>query len=615
MDSMPIAVIAANAAPMPATTVASAGPRPSFSSVIAAHTDSAAKASRENPASNQTPAHSAGSGSKKAAATGKHSPEKNADADSANPSVTVPPLTPGVVPSPLVVAVDTAVPTPEANSVADAAREEATTTAAVSRPTDGAFELIGQGTAVDPATTSASRLSSKLQPNPTAIVKPGDAGRNSSSTTVKLPNRFSVTAKATPSDPATLTDATPTEAKNGVRAETPENLPGTRFSSPDLKPHDPTLQFLNSKGNPLMPPTTTPKSDASACPADLQAQVPVAEADDAADTEKSANKTEVLPSPAATQDPAIRNQAAQEPAAQFQTLVSELRKSGTITAVEATVQATSPHTPLPVTGRSAGSSRKASIPTTTLSSEKVPAARASDRVSRNTERPATEHAQSSANDAAGANGVEIRKQGHGESPDPGLADQGGKAGASSDTQASGPLVQAPASTGNTQAMANQSARPTQEPQHQNATAAPSNPTETAFGTTGVSSAKLIDRLGQSELIFGVKTRDLGHIEVSTTLDRHQVSATISVERGDLGRALATELPGLNKKFADLDMPLAKIVVHDQSASTSTGSERRSQHEEARQAAPPARYPHTEREIQVLPVVDSYAATEGLSIRI
>jgi hypothetical protein len=98
-------------------------------------------------------------------------------------------------------------------------------------------------------------------------------------------------------------------------------------------------------------------------------------------------------------------------------------------------------------------------------------------------------------------------------------------------------------------------------------------------TVALHSAKLLDSLGRSELRVGMKMGDLGNVEIRTQLHHDQVRAEISVERGDLGHTLAAELPALQQKLRDHDVPIASIVVNHQAAAGSGSFERGSQQQQ------------------------------------
>lgn len=103
---------------------------------------------------------------------------------------------------------------------------------------------------------------------------------------------------------------------------------------------------------------------------------------------------------------------------------------------------------------------------------------------------------------------------------------------------------------------------------------------TAPGTpVSLHSARLLESLGQSELRVGMKMGDLGNIEIRTQLHHDQVRAEISVERGDLSRSLAAEIPALQQKLHEQDMPLASIVINHQAAAGSGSFERGSQQQQ------------------------------------
>ncbi|HEX4488330.1 MAG TPA: flagellar hook-length control protein FliK [Terriglobales bacterium] len=98
-------------------------------------------------------------------------------------------------------------------------------------------------------------------------------------------------------------------------------------------------------------------------------------------------------------------------------------------------------------------------------------------------------------------------------------------------------------------------------------------------TVGVHSAKLLENLGQSELRVGMKMGDLGNVEIRTQLRHDQLHAEISVERGDIGHALAAELPGLQQKLHEHDVQLSSFTVNHQAAAGSGSFERGAQQQQ------------------------------------
>jgi hypothetical protein len=82
-------------------------------------------------------------------------------------------------------------------------------------------------------------------------------------------------------------------------------------------------------------------------------------------------------------------------------------------------------------------------------------------------------------------------------------------------------------------------------------------------------AKLVAGLERSELHMGLRTGDFGKVDIRTSLGRNQFSAEISVERGELSRALAAELPALQHRLNEQHLPTASITVQEHSAGGSS----------------------------------------------
>jgi hypothetical protein len=85
------------------------------------------------------------------------------------------------------------------------------------------------------------------------------------------------------------------------------------------------------------------------------------------------------------------------------------------------------------------------------------------------------------------------------------------------------------------------------------------------------SAKLTDRGGQSELHVGFQAGEFGNVDIRTSILRNQVTAEISVERGDLHNMLAVDLPHLKEKLASHSVAEANIVLNNQSGGSSSDS--------------------------------------------
>jgi len=84
------------------------------------------------------------------------------------------------------------------------------------------------------------------------------------------------------------------------------------------------------------------------------------------------------------------------------------------------------------------------------------------------------------------------------------------------------------------------------------------------------SARLVERVGQTELRVGIQTGEFGNVDIRTSMGRNQFTAQISVERGELGKVLAAELPNLQNKLSEQRLPMANITLHNQSSGGSAG---------------------------------------------
>jgi hypothetical protein len=91
----------------------------------------------------------------------------------------------------------------------------------------------------------------------------------------------------------------------------------------------------------------------------------------------------------------------------------------------------------------------------------------------------------------------------------------------------------------------------------------------------INTAKLIQSMGQSEMRVGMRSTEFGNISISTSATRDLISAQISLDHGELARALATHLPEMQAKFGGNESMNVRIDMNGQqpaghSAATSTG---------------------------------------------
>ncbi len=111
-------------------------------------------------------------------------------------------------------------------------------------------------------------------------------------------------------------------------------------------------------------------------------------------------------------------------------------------------------------------------------------------------------------------------------------------------------------------------------QHESTGAAqtPAGENPAAYPASLFHSAKLLERIGEAELRLGIRAGEFGSVDIRTSMVRNQFTAEISVERGELGRVMAAELPGLQNRLAEQRVPVANIVLQNHAGSHSAASE-------------------------------------------
>lgn len=79
---------------------------------------------------------------------------------------------------------------------------------------------------------------------------------------------------------------------------------------------------------------------------------------------------------------------------------------------------------------------------------------------------------------------------------------------------------------------------------------------------GVNAARIVDRMGQSEMHIGLRTLAFGSVEVHTVVRDSQVGLAVGSERGDLRTFLSAEVPGLQTTFQQHDLHFDNIRFLD-----------------------------------------------------
>ncbi len=107
----------------------------------------------------------------------------------------------------------------------------------------------------------------------------------------------------------------------------------------------------------------------------------------------------------------------------------------------------------------------------------------------------------------------------------------------------------------------------------------------AYPAPLISSAKLIERIGEAELRLGIRAGEFGSVDIRTSMVRNQLTAEISVERGELGRVMAAELSGLQTRLSEQRIPVANITVQNHTGGQSTAAGEQKPRDEQQISAP------------------------------
>lgn len=97
-------------------------------------------------------------------------------------------------------------------------------------------------------------------------------------------------------------------------------------------------------------------------------------------------------------------------------------------------------------------------------------------------------------------------------------------------------------------------------------------TAAGYPASVVNSAKLVERIGETEIRLGIRAGEFGNVDIRTLMVRNQLSAEISAERGEMGRALAAELPSLQNRLSEQRVPMSDITVQNHTGGQSAASE-------------------------------------------
>jgi len=91
------------------------------------------------------------------------------------------------------------------------------------------------------------------------------------------------------------------------------------------------------------------------------------------------------------------------------------------------------------------------------------------------------------------------------------------------------------------------------------------------GQPVINSAKLIQSMGQSEMRVGMQSNEFGNISISTSATRDLISAQISVDHGELAKALAVHLPEMQAKLGTNQAMDVRIDMNGSASGQGSGT--------------------------------------------
>ncbi len=92
----------------------------------------------------------------------------------------------------------------------------------------------------------------------------------------------------------------------------------------------------------------------------------------------------------------------------------------------------------------------------------------------------------------------------------------------------------------------------------------SNAGDTPPAATVLQSARVLERMGQSEIRVGLNTADFGNLELHTSVSQDRVAATLATSHGELRAALAAEMPSLEHAMSQHQLTLDRFHLDTRS---------------------------------------------------
>jgi hypothetical protein len=106
------------------------------------------------------------------------------------------------------------------------------------------------------------------------------------------------------------------------------------------------------------------------------------------------------------------------------------------------------------------------------------------------------------------------------------------------------------------------------------------------GVSPINTANVIQKMSETEMHVGMRSADFGEVSIRTLVSQQQMTAQISVDHGDLGKAISAHIPAMEAKLGG-DFGLRAIVEVNQSGMSFSGERGFASQREQKSFAQPA----------------------------
>jgi hypothetical protein len=133
-------------------------------------------------------------------------------------------------------------------------------------------------------------------------------------------------------------------------------------------------------------------------------------------------------------------------------------------------------------------------------------------------------------------------------------------------------------------------------------------------TQGINTANVIQKMGETEMHVGMHSAEFGEISIRTTVSQQQMITQISVDHGDLGKAISAHIPTIEAKLGG-ELGIRALVEVNQSGMSFSGERNSSPQKEQRTFTQPAVIEGAAHTAEIDSVLPRMAAVAGESYRL